>query len=452
MALLTPPIHLRVFLALFLGGLIACSPRADDPAPSAGPVLEHDSEGRTFQRHDDLGILGHWSKVPERQTTGLTAEQQAAIARLNTIGYLSGTEAPGGAAGLAVYDPDRAFHGLNLYYAGHAAAAYLMDMTGTVLHTWALPVEAAWPEAEVFQNRETYWRKCHLYPNGDLLVMYVGRGLARIDRHSNLIWKTDLDVHHDLEVLPDGAIWTLTREAHLLPQFNATEPVLEDFIVALDSGGNVLRQVSVLEAVQNSPFAHLIERGQKSGDLFHTNTIRVLDGRIADRVPAFRAGNVLTSLCFNSALAVIDMETGQVVWAHTGDYRNQHDPKILENGNLLLFDNAYVPEEDAAAPRCSRVLEYDPATMEPIWIYACSEDAPFYTAVCGLSDRLPNGNTLITSSCSGRAFEVTPEKDIVWEYFIPHRAGDGGEYIATLFECKRLPADAADAWLPAINN
>ena len=33
------------------------------------------------------------------------------------------------------------------------------------------------------------------------------------------------------------------------------------------------------------------------------------------------------------------MAWGEVVWALTGDFRAQHDPKILENGNLLLFDN-----------------------------------------------------------------------------------------------------------------
>jgi len=33
--------------------------------------------------------------------------------------------------------------------------------------------------------------------------------------------------------------------------------------------------------------------------------------------------------------------------------------------------------------------------------------------------RLPNGNTLITEAASGRAFEVTPEKEIVWEFVSP---------------------------------
>jgi hypothetical protein len=63
--------------------------------------------------------------------------------------------------------------------------------------------------------------------------------------------------------------------------------------------------------------------------------------------------------------------------------------------------------------------------------------------------RLPNGNTLVSESDSGRAFELTPEKEIVWEYLNPQRAGPNRELIATLFEVVRLPRDVASGWLPA---
>ena len=37
----------------------------------------------------------------------------------------------------------------------------------------------------------------------------------------------------------------------------------------------------------------------------------------------------------------------------------------------------------------------------------------------GNSQRLPNGNTLITESSFGRFFEVTREGEVVWEYVNP---------------------------------
>jgi hypothetical protein len=54
---------------------------------------------------------------------------------------------------------------------------------------------------------------------------------------------------------------------------------------------------------------------------------------------------------------------------------------------------------------------------------------------------------LITESDNGRAFEVTPEQDIVWEYFTPNRAGERDEYIATLFEVDRLEPGTSLDWV-----
>ena len=82
-----------------------------------------------------------------------------------------------------------------------------------------------------------------------------------------------------------------------------------------------------------------------------------------------------------------------------------------------------------------------------VWQYLGTEREPFYSATCGSAQRLPNGNTLITESDNGRAFEITPENKIVWEFYNPHRAGDSAEYIATLFELLRLPPDFPTDWL-----
>ena len=65
---------------------------------------------------------------------------------------------------------------------------------------------------------------------------------------------------------------------------------------------------------------------------------------------------------------------------------------------------------------------------------------------CGTTQRLDNGNTLITESDFGRAFEVTSDGDIVWEFFNTFRAGEDQEFIATLMEVLRLPPDFPMDW------
>ncbi len=99
---------------------------------------------------------------------------------------------------------------------------------------------------------------------------------------------------------------------------------------------------------------------------------------------------------------------------------------------MLVYDNQ-------GLIRRSTVLQIDPATSEVLWLYRGDGDDPFYSVGAGSCQRLPNGNTLITESMMGRAFEVTPEGETVWEFYNPHRAGEDQELVATLFEVVRFP-------------
>ncbi len=88
--------------------------------------------------------------------------------------------------------------------------------------------------------------------------------------------------------------------------------------------------------------------------------------------------------------------------------------------------------------------------MELVWSYRGSSKERFYTDHSGTAQRLPDGNTLITETSRGRAFEVTPEGEIVWEFLSPHRAGEKGELIATLYEMLRLPAEFPSSWADGV--
>jgi hypothetical protein len=59
---------------------------------------------------------------------------------------------------------------------------------------------------------------------------------------------------------------------------------------------------------------------------------------------------------------------------------------------------------------------------------------------------LPNDNVLITESNNGRAFEVTREREIIWDFVAPQRAWDHPEMVANLYELVRLPADFPIDW------
>jgi hypothetical protein len=226
----------------------------------------------------------------------------------------------------------------------------------------------------------------------------------------------------------------------MIPRIHPSAPILEDFISVLGPDGAEKQRVSLLEAFENSPHRDLIFEGKrKQGDLFHTNTVTALDGCIEATSRPFAKGRILTSMNALGAIAVVDLPSRSIVWVRKTPPVGQHDPQILANGNLLLFEN----NEDSGH---SRVVEIDPVGFDVRWSYGGSDEQPLYSKFLGAVRRLPNGNTLITESDAGRALEVTPEGEIVWQFYNPQRSGDRDQYVATLPEVLRLPANFAEGW------
>lgn len=63
------------------------------------------------------------------------------------------------------------------------------------------------------------------------------------------------------------------------------------------------------------------------------------------------------------------------------------------------------------------MLEIDPVTLDVVSSYTAG--AQFFSSNISAMQRLPNGNTLITEGAGGCLFEVTSDRQIVWEYMNP---------------------------------
>jgi hypothetical protein len=382
---------------------------------------------------------------PDDARAGPDAIAPETASQLGALGYLSGYEPFPERTGVLLHDRARASPGVNLYLSGHADAAILMSLDGEVLHEWRTDFRRLWPGRRIPAGGPVpHWRSVQLQDNGDLLAIYEGLGLVKLDRHSRLLWKRAGTHHHDLDVADDGRIHVLTFRRMRHPRFPFPEApdgrIDVDFVSVLDAGGRVLREVSILDAFLDSDYAGLLEAAPRVRDVFHTNGLEVLDGRLAEKLPAFRAGNVLISVRSLDALAVLDLERERVVWALTGSWRQQHDPTLLDDGHLLLFDNL------GGRGGFSRVLELDPVSREVVWSYEGDAANGFRSELRGASQRLPNGNTLVTDSQHGRAFELTPEKELAWEFVNPARAREHPDRIAVLYALYRLPPGATERW------
>jgi len=133
-------------------------------------------------------------------------------------------------------------------------------------------------------------------------------------------------------------------------------------------------------------------------------------------------GNIMTSSFATSNIYIIDKGTGNIKWRWgQGITSFPHDPTMLDNGNILLFDNGRYRGQ-WQPPDFSRVIEVNPSTNEIEWEYKAENPVDFFSTYLSSCQRLPNGNTLICAGALGRFFEVSPSGEIVWEYEVPFYA------------------------------
>src|SRR5690606_8124695 len=141
---------------------------------------------------------------------------------------------------------------------GDAPAAYLIDMDGTVLHTWRRPFSTVWQAGvgtlkKPQPDSHVYFRHAHVFPNGDFLGIYegvgdtpYGYGLVKLDKDSNVVWTYPGRTHHQFDVGPDGRIYVLTHEfvEDNVDKFeHLANPRLEDFLVILSPEGEELKKI-----------------------------------------------------------------------------------------------------------------------------------------------------------------------------------------------------------------
>ena len=339
--------------------------------------------------------------------------------------------------GVIRHDTGRAFAGLNVYAEQKSARAALLDMTGRVVHSWRSDGLAG-----------ERWHHVEVLDDGDLVVIEKDVLVARISVDSETRWSLAGRFHHDVAVADNGDFLVPNRGERLWAADGRDVPILADWIEVVGPGGESRRRIQILEGASRYLPA---ERGRKvleaaregrlleayragkrgivksgsPGDFFHLNSIEILPRD----VPGLgRRGHLLISLRHLDLVAVVDPESGEFGWVWgPGEVEAQHHPSLLDNGHVLLFDNG--PWRGY-----SRVVEVAPASGEIVWEYRGDPPSSFLSPSRGACQRLPNGNTLITESDAGYMFEVTPEREVVWELYTRVR----GRQRATVYRLARL--------------
>lgn len=310
----------------------------------------------------------------------------------------------------------------------------IIDMSGNFVHGWGIGA----------------MRCPTLFENGNLLAASTtGRNttgwaleghLVEVDWEGNPVWEASPPVSPyaagaTAQRLENGN--TLFLYKVLLPdayRMNLSDPearnrdgLLFDCIAEATPAGEIVWNWKSYEHLDLDGW----QRNDPGPNMTHFNNIQALpENKWYDEGDErFKPGNILVSPRNLGFIFIIARDSGEIVWRYSGEHlgglAGQHSPFMIEKGipgegNILVFDNGQSPLRYHKHGGQSAVLEIDPTKTyfgkgkEIVWSYG--NGFLFYNSYGGHCQRLPNGNTLITESHTCRMFEVTPEKEIVWEF------------------------------------
>ncbi|HAA95986.1 MAG: aryl sulfotransferase [SAR202 cluster bacterium] len=354
--------------------------------------------------------------------------------------------------GLIHYSPQNSFRGYTLFSNLGGNQTNLIDMEGRVCQTW---------------HAEEGINYSYLLPNGNLLLRtgppsqevsfldsperaLLPRGgrtasgaIMELDWDSNVVWSyRDPFLHHDFERLSNGNTLVLLWRA--IPEELASQvsggfddgtakgQMLGDVVREVTPGGDTVSEWHSWEHLnlEEDIICHLEGRLEWT----HQNCLNLTD-----------EGDLLVSFRQTDTVGIVDRSSGAFTWKWgPGDISHQHNPTYLGSGRVLLFDNG--PHRQGMSR--SRVIEIDTNNNQIAWEYEGDPPISFFSYHISGAERLPNGNTLICEGAPGRIFEVTPTKEIVWEYINPftakgglHAGGTTSGYANSVFRAHRYGPD-----------
>lgn len=318
--------------------------------------------------------------------------------------------------GLTALDEEKACPGYIIYTPLFGKSTILIDHKGKEVHRWQHDYRGNYgyllPNGNLFMTGQLKDETQDLFPNWN---NFKGGIIQEIDWNGNTIWEhKDPHQHHDARRTPLGGAVYLSLEKvpeNIVSKVKGGVPgsdrdgMWADTIVEVDPEGNTVWTWRAIEHLDL--MTDILPPNWSRTEWSHGNTLV----SIGD-------DKVMVSFRNISVVCMIDKASGEVVWKLGPEVlAQQHDPSMLPNGNVLIFDNGVYRLDNSRT--YSRVIEVDPRTCEVVWEYKELPFYNFYSPHISGARRLPNGNTLIIEGAFGRMFQVTCEGEVVWEYINP---------------------------------
>lgn len=324
-------------------------------------------------------------------------------------------------------------------------AALLISPENRIVNLWKLTE----PTREDIEPQPQYRKLVHgiePLPDGSLIFAFDnGRSLQRIDRCGRRIWSRGGIFHHTVTLDERReTLWTLSG--------------IEQFVNLDAASGEVLRSLETEDIIDANPGIDILElrrnhaaalgtnlrntKGEWLRDsngvwgeiVLHFNDVDPLPARIADRFPMAEAGNLLISARSLNLVFILDPDTLRIKWWRVGGGQRQHDPDWQPDGRITIFDNRMSRDY-------SQIVALDPITFEREILFDGRRN-DFYTRIRGKHQVLDDGTLVVSSPQQGRAFEVAPDGEVVFE--LVNTKPDSAAFNYTISEMRWLPPEFFD--------
>lgn len=288
---------------------------------------------------------------------------------------------------LETYDKNKALNGTTIFADNHnidRPRIIEINMLGEIIWEYNIPQELKKYTNPGFD--------VEILSSGNILFVLPGNGVYEINRNKQIVWSyLTTKISHDADRLPNG---------NTIFVFGNNDTMSDTQVVEVNSAKQIVWSWSAQAHFNYSPYSAILKQGWT-----HTNAVTRLNN-----------GNTLISPRNFNMVIEVNQAGEPVKTLGEAIMVEQHDPVLLENGNLL-FANHDTPE---------KAIEMD-ADENIVWEYAITSRNQWPVRD---TDRLSNGNTLITTTT--KILEVTPTKDIVWAFAIKDTSKFIGEATAGL--------------------
>ena len=273
-------------------------------------------------------------------------------------------------------------------------------------------------------------RDIKLYPDGSMTFVHQPYA-SHTDLNLNFIWKAPYkgtisesekeDYHHAFTILPNGNYMILGDEKVKFSNDTVTTDAVNFCnIIEFDKTGNIVWSWRMKDYF---PYEYLINSKipTKSGITDpHANSFTIDEKNDA----------IYLSFRDISRIIKIDKKTKKIIASYgvklkdeddvyeTNLFRLQHDIQLLENNDMLIFNNNDI---DSGKTSCIEIITFPKNKNESFqlkWKFDINYDKESLGKIqrMGGVKILPNGNYLICEGSNNRVVEISPQKEILWDF------------------------------------